>query len=267
MICHHCGHTEAPARRCAHCGSRELSFGGLGTEQVERILLECFPGARVARMDVDTTRGKWSHRDILDRVRSGKVDILLGTQMIAKGLDFPRVTLVGVINADIGLHLPDFRSCERTFQLLAQVAGRAGRARLPGEVIVQTYVPTTTSSAPRSPTTTGGLRIANWRRAVTPVSARVRMGRVLLSSPVQKDALASAERLGSWLRGRRGPWPDVLGPAPAPIEKLHGRFRWHVLLRGSVSAVGRALRRIADDFRPVGKDVRVSLDRDPQQLM
>ncbi len=268
MICHHCGHTEAPARQCAHCGSRDLSFGGLGTEQVERILLQCFPGARVARMDVDTTRGKWSHRDILDRVRAGKVDILLGTQMIAKGLDFPRVTLVGVINADIGLHLPDFRSCERTFQLLAQVAGRAGRAHLPGEVIVQTYVPehyVIRAAVAHDYRGFADRELETRRDPAYP--PRLRMARILLSSPVQKDALASAERLGRWLRGRRGPWPDVLGPAPAPIEKLHGRFRWHVLLRGGVSAVGRALHAVAEDFRPVGADVRVSLDRDPQQLM
>ncbi|MDE2805484.1 MAG: primosomal protein N' [Gemmatimonadota bacterium] len=268
MICHHCGHTEAPRRDCAHCGSRDLSFGGLGTEQVERILLQCFPGARVARMDVDTTRGKWSHRDILDRVRAGKVDILLGTQMIAKGLDFPRVTLVGVINADIGLHLPDFRSCERTFQLLAQVAGRAGRARLPGEVIVQTYVPehyVIRAAVAHDYRGFADRELAARRDPAFP--PRVRMARILLSSPVQKDALASAERLGDWLRARRGAWPDVLGPAPAPIEKLHGRFRWHVLLRGGVSAVGRALHAVAEDFRPGGSDVRISLDRDPQQLM
>jgi len=268
MICHHCGHTEAPIRECAQCGSRDLSFGGLGTEQVERILLQCFPGARVARMDVDTTRGKWSHRDILDRVRTGKVDILLGTQMIAKGLDFPRVTLVGVINADIGLHLPDFRSCERTFQLLAQVAGRAGRARLPGEVIVQTYVPDHyVIRAAVAHDYRGFADRELEARRDPPYPPRVRMARILLSSPVQKDALAAAERLGEWLRARRGPWPDVLGPAPAPIEKLHGRFRWHVLLRGSVSEVGRALLAVAEGFRPAGRDVRVSLDRDPQQLM
>lgn len=268
MICHHCGHTEAPIRECAHCGSRDLSFGGLGTEQVERILLQCFPGARVARMDVDTTRGKWSHRDILDRVRTGRVDILLGTQMIAKGLDFPRVTLVGVINADIGLHLPDFRSCERTFQLLAQVAGRAGRARLPGEVIVQTHVPDHyVIRAAVAHDYRGFADRELEARRDPPYPPRVRMARILLSSPVQKDALAAAERLGEWLRARRGPWPDVLGPAPAPIEKLHGRFRWHVLLRGRVSEVGRALLAVAEGFRPAGRDVRVSLDRDPQQLM
>ncbi len=268
MICHHCGHTETPARECAHCGSRDLSFGGLGTEQVERILLQCFPGARVARMDVDTTRGKWSHRDILERVRTGKVDILLGTQMIAKGLDFPRVTLVGVINADIGLHLPDFRSCERTFQLLAQVAGRAGRARLPGEVIVQTYVPDHyVIRAAVAHDYRGFADRELEARRDPPYPPLVRMARILLSSPAQKDALASAERLGEWLRARRGRRPDVLGPAPAPIEKLHGRFRWHVLLRGGVSEVGRALYAVAEGFRPTGSDVRVSLDRDPQQLM
>ena len=268
MICHHCGHTEAPPERCAQCGSRDLSFGGLGTEQVERILLQYFPGARVARMDVDTTRGKWSHRDILDRVRKGRVDILLGTQMIAKGLDFPRVTLVGVINADIGLHLPDFRSCERTFQLLAQVAGRAGRAHLPGEVIVQTYVPEHyVIRAAVAHDYRGFVEHELEARREPSYPPRLRMARILLSSPVQADALACAQRLGDWLRGHRPPWPEVLGPAPAPIEKLHGRFRWHLLLRGGVAAVGRALAAVAADFRPGGGDVRISLDRDPQQLM
>lgn len=268
MICHHCGHTEAPREHCAQCGSRGLSFGGLGTEQVERILLQYFPGARVARMDVDTTRGKWSHRDILDRVRTGKVDILLGTQMIAKGLDFPRVTLVGVINADIGLHLPDFRSCERTFQLLAQVAGRAGRAHLPGEVIVQTYVPEHyVIRAAVAHDYRGFVEHELEARREPPYPPRLRMARILLSSPIQADALACAQRLGEWLRGHQAPWPEVLGPAPAPIEKLHGRFRWHLLLRGGVVAVGRALAAVAADFRPAGGDVRISLDRDPQQLM
>lgn len=268
MICHHCGHTEAPREHCAQCGSHGLSFGGLGTEQVERILLQYFPGARVARMDVDTTRGKWSHRDILERVRKGSVDVLLGTQMIAKGLDFPRVTLVGVINADIGLHLPDFRSCERTFQLLSQVAGRAGRAHLPGEVIVQTYVPEHyVIRAAVAHDYKGFVEHELEARREPPYPPRLRMARILLSSPVQTDALACAERLGEWLRGHQAPWPEVLGPAPAPIEKLHGRFRWHLLLRGGVAAVGRALAAVAADFRPAGGDVRISLDRDPQQLM
>ena len=268
MICHHCGHTEPPPKRCAQCGSTELSYRGLGTEQVERILLDGLPGVRVARMDVDTTGGKWSHRDILDRVRSGDVDILLGTQMIAKGLDFPRVTLVGVINADIGLHLPDFRSCERTFQLLAQVAGRAGRGRLPGEVVVQTYVPDHyVVRAAVAHDYHGFVEQELAGRLDPPYPPRLRMARILLSSPVQADALAAADSLSTWLAARTRDGPDVLGPAPAPIEKLHGRYRWHILLRGGVEELGRALLAVADRFRPSGTDLRVSLDRDPLQLM
>ncbi|MCY4400245.1 MAG: primosomal protein N' [Gemmatimonadetes bacterium] len=268
LICHHCGHTEVPPERCSRCGAADLSYGGLGTEQVERILLETLPGARVARMDMDTTRGKWSHRDILGRVRAGEVDILLGTQMIAKGLDFPRVTLVGVINADIGLHLPDFRSCERTFQLLAQVAGRAGRGHLPGEVVIQTYVPDHYVVRAAVVHDYKGFVERELKARRDPLyPPHLRMGRILVSSPVQEEALAAAEALGAWLRKGGRPPPEVMGPAPAPIERLHGRFRWHVLLRGSVSDVGRTLHSVAARFRARGTDVRISLDRDPLQLM
>lgn len=269
MICHHCGHLEPRPRRCARCGSTDLSYRGLGTEQVERILIECLPGVRVARMDVDTTGGKWSHHDILERVRAGEVDILLGTQMIAKGLDFPRVTLVGVINADVGLHLPDFRSSERTFQLLSQVAGRAGRGRLPGEVVIQTHVPDHhVVRAAVAHDYHGFVDRELASRADPAYPPRVRMARILLSSPVQDHAMTAAEALHAWLRTRtRTGGAEVLGPAPAPIEKLQGRYRWHVLLRGGAAAVGRILADVADEFRPPGADQRVSLDRDPLHLM
>ena len=269
MICHHCGHLEPPPGRCARCGSTDLSYRGLGTEQVERILVECLPGVRVARMDVDTTGGKWSHHDILERVRAGDVDILLGTQMIAKGLDFPRVTLVGVINADVGLHLPDFRSSERTFQLLSQVSGRAGRGRLPGEVVIQTHVPDHyVVRAAVAHDYHGFVDRELAARADPLYPPCVRMARILLSSPVQTDAMTAAKALHAWLESRTRPGaPEVLGPAPAPIEKLHGRYRWHVLLRGRAPAVGRILAAVADDFRPPGADLRVSLDRDPLHLM
>ena len=268
MVCHHCGHTAAPPERCARCGSREIAYGGLGTEQVERVLVEGFPGARIARMDVDTTRGKWSHRDILERVRRGEVDILLGTQMIAKGLDFPRVTLVGVINADTGLHLPDFRSCERTFQLLSQVAGRAGRSRLPGQVIIQTYVPDHyVVRAAVAHDFRGFVERELRARTDPPYPPHLRMARILLSSPVQADALGAAESLDVWLKARHRPGVEVMGPAPAPIERLRGRFRWHVLLRGGVAGVGDALQAVASHFEPAGADIRVSLDRDPVHLM
>ena len=268
MICHHCGHMEAPPERCVRCGSGDISYGGLGTEQVERVLIESFPGARIARMDVDTTRGRWSHRDILERVRRREVDILLGTQMIAKGLDFPRVTLVGVINADTGLHLPDFRSCERTFQLLSQVAGRAGRSRLPGEVVIQTYVPDHyVVRAAVAHDYRGFVERELRARTDPPYPPHLRMARIVVSSPVQADALAAAESLDAWLKSRRRAGVEVMGPAPAPIERLHGRYRWHVLLRGGARGLGRALNAAAAGFRPRGSDIRVSLDRDPLHLM
>ena len=141
LVCHYCGHHESPSLRCPHCGEVTLRQRGLGTQQVERLLTERLPAARIARMDVDTTSGKWAHADILDRVGRHEVDVLLGTQMIAKGLDFPNVTLVGVIDADVGINLPDFRASERAFQLISQVAGRAGRGPKGGLVIVQTRVP------------------------------------------------------------------------------------------------------------------------------
>ena len=268
LVCHHCGHMQAPPTRCATCGARDVSFGGLGTEQVERVLIETFPGARIVRMDMDTTRGRWSHRDILERVHRRQVDVLLGTQMIAKGLDFPRVTLVGVINADTGLHLPDFRSCERTFQLLSQVAGRAGRGRLPGEVVIQTYVPDHYVVRAAVAHDYHGFVERELRTRVDPAfPPHVRMARILLSSPVQADALAAAESLDGWLGPRIGPGVEVMGPAPAPIERLHGRFRWHVLLRGDARGMGGALELVASGFHPRGTDIRVSLDRDPLHLM
>src|SRR5688500_10611553 len=141
LVCHYCLHKEDPRPDCPRCGGRNLKQRGLGTQQVERLLGERFPAARIARMDFDTTSGKWAHTRILDRVASGEIDILLGTQMIAKGLDFPNVTLVGVVDADVGINLPDFRASERCFQLLSQVSGRAGRGPKGGSVIIQTRVP------------------------------------------------------------------------------------------------------------------------------
>jgi primosomal protein N' (replication factor Y) len=141
LRCHYCGHEEAIPRICPSCQSKKIRYYGTGTEKVEQTLNAVLPQARVLRMDVDTTRRKGAHGRILKQFGDGQADILLGTQMIAKGLDFPNVTLVGVINADTALGLPDFRASERTFQLLTQVSGRAGRAEKPGRVLIQTYNP------------------------------------------------------------------------------------------------------------------------------
>lgn len=273
VICHHCRYEEPAPRRCVACGSQDLDFRGLGTEQVERVVGETFPGARIARMDVDTTSGKWAHQEILGRVERGEVDILLGTQMIAKGLDFPRVTLVGVVNADVGIHLPDFRACERTFQLLSQVAGRAGRGVLGGEVLIQTSLP---DHYVLQAATTHDYRSFARRelreRLDPPYPPHVRMVNVVLSSPDDGMAAdqveAAVEWVDRWIAGHPRAAVQRVGPAPSPIERLHGRFRWHFLLRspspGALSALCSAF---MQGFQPRGGDVRVALDRDPVALL
>jgi primosomal protein N' (replication factor Y) len=271
LVCHHCRHEEPAPKRCPRCGSTDLSFRGLGTEQVERVVAETFPQARLARMDVDTTSGKWSHHEILGRVERREVDILLGTQMIAKGLDFPGVTLVGVVNADVGMHLPDFRATERTFQLLSQVAGRAGRGKLGGEVLIQTALPEhyAIQAALTHDYVAFATRELEERRhpAYPPM---VRLINVVVSSPVAEDAAGNAEAAARWLRADviSGTPVDLTGPAPSPIERLHGRWRWHFLLRSvSVKALGTSAKRLQAEFRTRGTDVRIVIDRDPSALL
>jgi primosomal protein N' (replication factor Y) len=222
-------------------------------------------------MDVDTTSGKWSHHEILGRVERGEVDILLGTQMIAKGLDFPRVTLVGVVNADVGMHLPDFRASERTFQLLSQVAGRAGRGKLGGEVLVQTSLPEHYSiQAALAHDYPGFARRELMERQEPRYPPVVRLINVVISSPDPEDAARNAEAAAEWLRARMTPGElvDLVGPAPSPIERLHGRWRWHFLLRsGSAMALGKVAKRLQAEFRTRGAEVRLAIDRDPRALL
>jgi len=275
LLCHHCRHEEAVPARCGRCGSTDLGFRGLGTEQVERVVAETFPEARVARMDVDTTTGKWAHQRILERVERGEIDVLLGTQMIAKGLDFPRVTLVGVVNADVGLNLPDFRASERTFQLLSQVAGRAGRGSLGGEVIIQTSLPD--HYAIRAAVThdyeTFAARELQERKGPS-YPPWVRLVNVVVSSPDRRLAAATADDAAARVRRRLGEMAgdsravDLVGPAPSPIERLHGRWRWHFFLRStSPRAIGDATRWLAEELTLPAGDVRLALDRDPVALL
>jgi len=276
MVCHHCRYDAPAPDRCPRCGSVDLSYRGLGTEQVERVTVETFPSARIARMDVDTTSGKWAHQRILDRVAKGDVDILLGTQMIAKGLDFPRVTLVGVVNADVGIHLPDFRASERTFQLLSQVAGRAGRGKLGGEVLIQTSLP---DHYAIQAAVAHDFRAFAERESSTRKTPRypphLRMVNVILSSPDQRAAAKSAEAGAEWVRrwlrrknAEESRGVELVGPAPAPIERLHGRWRWHFFLRStSPGAIGGVVRALIDGFKVPGSDVRLAVDRDPVALL
>ena len=276
VTCHHCGHSAPSPRSCSRCGSEGLSFRGLGTEQVERIAHERFPSARIARMDLDTTSGKWAHRDILDRMASGAIDILLGTQMIAKGHDFHRVTLVGVINADVGMHLPDFRATERSFQLVSQVSGRAGRGRLSGRVVVQTRMPdhyAIVAAARHDYAAFAERELA--ARKLPAYPPFVRLAKAVISSPDRNLAAETASRAALWVqdrvRRRSDPVPgpvEILGPAPAPIERLRRRWRWHFLARSaSPGAVGAVCRALVREFSLPSGDLRLVVDRDPTALL
>lgn len=273
LVCHHCGRQEAVPRNCDECGARGLSFSGLGTEQVERRVGELFPDARVARMDVDTTGSKWAHFEILERVERGEVDVLLGTQMIAKGLDFPAVTLVGVVNADVGLNLPDFRASERTFQLLAQVAGRAGRGDRPGRVVVQTYRPehfALRRAAEHDYVGFAERELAD--RAGPGYPPHRRLANLVVSGPGEEAVADTAGELASWTRDlleRHGVETiDVVGPAPCAIDRVRERWRWHFLLKSDAAGpLGVLLRAFDDRHGQPGGDLRLEIDRDPDSLL
>ncbi len=273
LVCHYCFHEEPAPTHCERCGSGDLSFRGLGTEQVERSVAETFPGARIARMDVDTTSGKWAHHEILGRVERGEVDILLGTQMIAKGLDFPRVTLVGVVNADVGLNLPDFRASERTFQLLTQVAGRAGRGDLGGEVIIQTALPghyAVHHAVTHDYAAFAERELQERQSPAYPPLAR--LANVVLSGleeeAVQEAAASVAAATLDEVARRRAP-VELVGPAPCAIDRIRKRWRWHFLLRsGSARALGMVCHWIQETRTPGGRgELRLIIDRDPVALL
>jgi primosomal protein N' (replication factor Y) len=275
LTCHYCFHEEAAPDRCSGCGSAELSFRGVGTEQVERTVGEIFPSARVARMDVDTTSGKWAHHEILGRVERGEVDILLGTQMIAKGLDFPNVTLVGVVNADTGINLPDFRATERTFQLLTQVAGRAGRGTKGGEVVVQTALPDHYAITCAVEHDFLGFAERELEARLHPrYPPHSRLVNVIVSGVEEAATQEAADAAARWLDGlflARGlDGVELIGPAPCAIDRIRSRWRWHLLLRADApSVLGRVARYLATHYRLAkGRaDLRLAIDRDPVALL
>jgi primosomal protein N' (replication factor Y) len=274
LICHYCLHKEDPRPDCPRCGGRNLRQRGLGTQQVERLLSERFPSARIARMDVDTTSGKWAHTRILDRVGSGDVDILLGTQMIAKGLDFPNVTLVGVVDAVVGITLPDFRASERCFQLLSQVSGRAGRGAKGGRVLIQTRLPG--HHAVRYAVAhdyVSFVRDEMAGRVDPPYPPNVRLANIVFSGVIEDSTAKLAIHAGEWLREliatRAGDEVTVVGPAPCPIERIKSRWRWHVLLKSAhPGELSRVSRYFMERFEvPNTAQLRVTLDRDPVALL
>jgi primosomal protein N' (replication factor Y) len=268
LTCHLCGHTAAVPKKCPACSQDALIYSGFGTEKVEANVMQIFPEATVRRMDADSMSRKDAYRETLLAFRAGKIDILVGTQMIAKGLHFPNVTLVGIINADLALHMPDFRAGERTFQLLTQVAGRAGRGETPGEVFVQTYTPFSPSiQFARHHDFAGYFQQELEFRERCDFPPFKHAVLITVRSPHEARAKLSAETLVRRLREHLGS-EFILGEAtPAPLEKLQGQYRFHILMRGeAIVRLSRLIRETLDKL-PLPEDVLASVDVDPYQLL
>ena len=236
MVCHHCDHRQPVARVCPHCLSRRIRYFGLGTQRVVERVHELFPQARVVRWDRDATSRRGSHEEFLRQFIEHQADVLVGTQMIAKGLDLPLVTVVGVVSADTALHLPDYRAAERTFQLLTQVAGRAGRSALGGRVIVQSYRPEhfAVQAASHHDYWAFLRRELAFRHehGYPPFTRLVRLLRVDENPKrAREQALRLAATLTDKVRRLGLPGVELIGPAPCPHERLRGRWRWHLIVR------------------------------------
>jgi primosomal protein N' (replication factor Y) (superfamily II helicase) len=269
MLCHYCGYAERVPEECPKCGSDHIQFLGTGSERVEEELHQHFPAARIARLDRDSVSTKGSFENILQAFRSGEIDVLVGTQMIAKGHDIANVTLVGVVLADIGLSMPDFRAAERSFQLLTQAAGRAGRGDLPGRVVIQTlnpdhYAIQFAAGHDYEAFYRKEIEFRKWLR-YPPFAA---FANVVLRAEKQEDALRYSTELGRLL----APPPEgvrVLGPAEAPVPRLKSEYRYQLLIKASKRSV---LREILGKLRTYAAQTKwpataVVIDVDPLSLM
>jgi primosomal protein N' (replication factor Y) len=275
LVCHYCGFETPPYGKCPACGQAAVRYQGLGTEKLQAEIEEKFPDRVVQRMDSDTMARPGSHQRVLDAFRDGLIHILLGTQMIAKGLDFPNVTLVGVVNADLGLHLPDFRAAERTFQLLAQVAGRAGRGDKRGRVMIQTFTPDHPCIALATAHAYGefaGQELGTRKQHQYPPYQR--MARLIVRSEREDAAAAFADGLAGAFREaiRRLAKGDpnavrLLGPAECPVFKLNNYYRFHFQLQSESSGLlHRAVREVLAVAKPPG-GVEFQVDVDPYSML
>ncbi len=267
LVCHYCQNEHRRPEVCGHCQHPRLHELGAGTERVEQAVKELFPSAVIARMDADTMRERGAHERVLNAFRRRQIDVLIGTQMIAKGHDFPDVTLVGVISADSGLFLPDFRAAERTFQLLYQVAGRAGRGEKPGTVIFQTLCPENyaVQAAAKIDYESFVQQELAFRR-VTAYPPFSRLVRVLFEAKREAEAKTAAFALKQELLDL--PDLDALGPAPAILARVKDRFRYHVLAKcRTPSSFENAMARLATVEDRTTRTLRVTLDVDPMALM
>lgn len=270
LVCHYCGARARPPSVCPACGSLDLGFSGFGTERIEEEIGRALPHLTVERLDADTTARRGALAGILDRFAGGETDLLVGTQMVAKGLNFPGVRTVGIVMADVGLSLPDFRAAERTFALITQVAGRAGRFRADGEVIVQTLRPD--HDAIRL--AVSGDSVAFYRgelatREVLGYPPFSRLVRMLVRAPSEGEAESLMGEIAADLRAAIGsaPGATILGPAPAPLERIKKHWRHHLLIRTPAVAPVRDAIRAAVSGRRLPHGAHLEIDVDPANLL
>jgi len=278
LICHYCGYTVKLPETCPNCGSSSIRHFGAGTQKVEEELKKQFPGCSVIRMDMDTTSGKHSHEEILDKFRNENINVLVGTQMVAKGHDFPNVTLVGVLAADSLLGIDDYRASERTFQLLTQVAGRAGRGELPGRAVIQTY-----NVDDYSITCACGHDYEEFYRQESEIRRRLNyppfsnIGLIIASSMNDKYAFEKAKEIHTFIRGelKNESGDEILpGPMRPPISKLRNRYRWRIVVKsGSVERLTDIMTLVSDKFikesrrENIKTRVDISMDINPVSMM
>ncbi len=279
LLCHYCDFKMPPPKHCPQCEAPDAALLGIGTERVEEEVRATFPDARLARLDRDTASRRGFSESVLQKLRDGEIDVLIGTQMVAKGHDFPGVRLVGIVNGDLGLHLPDFRAAERCFQLLTQVAGRAGRANNPGRVVLQAWSPGHYAIRPVATHDYETFyREESQQRAALGYPPHGHLGLVRVSSTVEASArdaarhlaeCAQAAQVGGGGGGGGGESSaEVLGPAKAPIAKLRGRYRFQFLLRQqSARAVREVLQQVSKAAAKLPAALRVSIDTNPYDML
>ena len=263
-VCHYCGHKQAPPSSCPECGGSKFGPVGTGTQGVEQTLQQLFPGVVVDRLDRDALGKRGALEGIYRRMDSGKTTILVGTQMLAKGHDFTGVTLAGILNAEQALDLPDFRSAERTFQIITQVSGRAGRGERPGKVVIQTYTPdhyAITTSLSGDHESFYKAEIESRKLLGYPPFGR--MGRIIFDSTSEDKVTRAALALGSKLPVKKD--IRILGPSPAPLLKIRNRYRWHILVLAKNHLELVKVLHTAREMNVPG--VRVTTRVDPVQLL
>ncbi len=270
LKCHYCSYEENAPGRCPECNSTRFFFAGIGTQRIEQYLEKKFPALKVMRMDLDTMKRKWAHMKSFFQFRQGEADLLLGTQMVAKGFDLPQVTLVGVISGDTVLNFPDFRAQERTFQLLTQVAGRTGRGILGGEVVIQTYAPHHYAIKESQLHNFEGFykkEIGIRKELNYPPFSR--LARIIISSTDEKKTKSSSNKLALLIHKsitKEKFIIEVLGPAPCPLSKLKGKYRYHILLKCKRPfIIQKILSPLKEEFRVGG--LRIHYDIDPIDMM